>query len=728
MNLRQSYLLLRLCLAATVALMATSAPAASNQQVTLYITDFGIAQWNERLRLGDGFGETDNEVFGDLKEEAQILVPMPSDQDWNPRTQHELPHDIREAITQKVRAGLAHGITTFEIQLVQNINRPGYADPFRQARVNQFGAAAYRAIGEGIKEFRADGIEVSSYAITGSNGTKVLTENVDSLRLDGDIYLNGVDLVDGRAFLVPTSDLIEAIGADSVRIFNTFGDLPAPYTPIGFRSIGNFETAIALKDRFPELRSYLLTYETNDRGIGYSHISGMRDLEAMFTVREYVGDRRLRQLGNGRFSGRQLRAFRSDGTWRSALDQAPAGTAVPHRPISGPVLEFIGVHRGKVEQLATGIFAYADVLKEAHEQTLRQLPFMRDTRLSPRELSLLRSGRILNSVSALSEAIHQDLRNHSQGRFVFLRSHTLEAMGRFGLDVISFLDLENKLELGAFTEGALARIGGFAELLEGLAEHAGQGRVDVDIITHYINGTKALAGAELAARNRLTSRFALLDGFQELATAGYLHLRQGHLDVDLVTRYLDAVNNLAWTGLGISVCGGTYACTAAIQGFGTALAPVLRDSTRDSFHQALVTWRGDGQRVIEQWLSTQQRNVIMRQPIQTISEIYTVEGLRRLGLSDEQIDELDQAALSFNAALPPGPPPPPPPPPPGPSAGPSPPPAPLPVTSPSTAANPRGGIDLGVGPPTVVETDLSDTTRAVLGGRDDPDKLSEDFD
>ena len=69
---------------------------------------------------------------------------------------------------------------------------------------------------------------------------------------------------------------IEAVGPRNVRIFNTRGDLPAPHTPVGFKSIANFSTAIELKDMYPELTSYLLTPTRQSLDLKKNHIVSMR--------------------------------------------------------------------------------------------------------------------------------------------------------------------------------------------------------------------------------------------------------------------------------------------------------------------------------------------------------------------------------------------------------------------------------------------------------------------
>lgn len=217
------------------AILLDAGVSLAGKQITFYISDFGINQWNDQLMMGADFSQAENSVFKDYPSAAQILVPMPSDKDYDRMSKTQLISMIRDSISAKVSKGLAKGVDRFELQIVQNINTLGYVYKQRQYKVNEFGATVYKAIEMVNNDLNANGVDVFNYAIVGSNGTKVLTENVASWRS----YLRGIDFFDGRAFWTPTVKTIETIGQDNVRFFNTFGDIPAPYTPLGMRSIGS---------------------------------------------------------------------------------------------------------------------------------------------------------------------------------------------------------------------------------------------------------------------------------------------------------------------------------------------------------------------------------------------------------------------------------------------------------------------------------------------------------
>lgn len=297
-----------LALGLLLAAMSLPAPAAQ-RPITVYITDFGINQWHDQLRLGDDFTHATNQVLPQIDRRGQILVPMPADRELATLSDEELTQRIAHVVQDRLRAAIhsPQPVTTFEIQLVQNINTAGYFDDQRQDQVDQFGAAAYNAIGRVFAQLQTANIAVASYAVVGSNGTTVLAANADRLTRQGTTYLQGIDLFDGRAFLTPVQDLIDTVRPERVRIFATRGDWPAPYTPFGFRSLGNFDTLAALKDRNPGLTTYLLTPKVPIPNPLVSHVAGMARHEMLFTVEEYLGNGQMRASQNQSLVPRSFR-------------------------------------------------------------------------------------------------------------------------------------------------------------------------------------------------------------------------------------------------------------------------------------------------------------------------------------------------------------------------------------------------------------------------------------
>ncbi len=614
-------------------------PLAQADPVTFYVTDFGIKQWNEALRLGDAFGSASNKVFPEFSKAAQILVPMPADGEWQDPV--ALQAHFARVIHGKVTTGLAQGIDTFEIQFVQNINEAGYINADRQALVKEFGASAYKALGQVIDNVEQTGRQVGTYAIVGSNGTTMLTENIAHWQRNGQSYLKGVDFFDGRASFKATKATIAAIGQENVRFFNSKGDWPAPNHP-GKRSIGNWQVVKRLQASYPSVRSYYLDLQSSDWDIGHGHITGMLFPQGKFRVREY-------RAGQGTFAlpepvqGHDLRPL----TWGIDRYRAPLAPTQFSRTRLGRLGErlkgHIRVSRQAVEHLAAGVFAYANALKDVHERTLKRLPFMRNTSLTDRERQFFKAGVPVMRAYDLSRALEQDLTDGADGKWAFLRSYTLEAVGKVGLDLIGSLELEDHPLINTWTLGRVARLGAYQDFVTGAAKHLGRGRADLDVVEHYVNGVKELAKVSLQAQKKLRPNFLFLDGIQDLAFAGAHHSKTRRLDVDTVTRYVDAVNNLAWTGLGVAACGGSVGCTTAIQKLGTTAATIGRDSTQGFFNTGVLWGRKQHDQVITQWLSTQQRQIQLGLPIQKISQVYGADLLKQNGLSHKRVAELDLA-------------------------------------------------------------------------------------
>ena len=98
--------------------------------------------------------------------------------------------------------------------------------------------------------------DVEVNAIVGSNGAKVLIENVTAWQP----YLDRAALFDGRAFVSSTRQTIRALGEENVWMFNTEGDLwasnrgrPSILWPY---SIGNHDMVKDLKREFAGVRAF----------------------------------------------------------------------------------------------------------------------------------------------------------------------------------------------------------------------------------------------------------------------------------------------------------------------------------------------------------------------------------------------------------------------------------------------------------------------------------------
>jgi tetratricopeptide (TPR) repeat protein len=261
----------------------SSVPASSNKNVTLYITDFGINQWRPGLKTGDDFSQKRGVVSG-IQRVGQILIVMPDDREFKRITKEELTSRIFESMKSRVDGGLASKNRHFELQLVQNINTWGYFDKDRQNMVNDFGECAYKAIGMLNDYLKGKGFSTYNYSVAGSNGTKVLTENVGAWKS----YLNKADLFDGRALEAPTTEAINTLSARNVRIFNTAGDHLAPNFPF-LRSIGNHDVVKDLKHSFPELTAMWLDPTDRLDIVTAGHVAGM-DPNSRFVAKVFTGN------------------------------------------------------------------------------------------------------------------------------------------------------------------------------------------------------------------------------------------------------------------------------------------------------------------------------------------------------------------------------------------------------------------------------------------------------
>ncbi len=431
--------------------MANQDPIVIPEQITIYITDFGINQWNDRLRLGADFTWAANHVFPELPSAAQILVPMPPDHEFDRMSATQLTQYITTAVSDKIDAALHDGIVTFEVQFVQNINTRGYVDPGRQRSVNVFGDAAYQAIGKINDRLTSSGIDVYNYAISGSNGTKVLTENVTSWQG----YLDGADLYDGRAFWTPTVQAVGALGAQNVRFFNTRGDWPAPYA--GVRSIGNFQTVQDLKVKFPAIESYLLDPVERVNVFGRGHVAGMTSASENLLVKEYLGDGRFRASDPWLLTGRDLRPLRIE-QWMG----------------SGPVSGSTAASR-----LITSI--------ETFNKHLGFLESVLDQDLIPSNL-----GTALDFLPA----IIKDSQTAQRGTFHPLTSHVLEQFGSFGLKQLPGV-VDDLVAKGMLSQSfrLAPTLFGIDEFVAGGASHLGRGAMGIDEITHYLDGVSKMTAA-----------------------------------------------------------------------------------------------------------------------------------------------------------------------------------------------------------------------------------------
>lgn len=269
-----------------------------DQDLVFHITDFGINQpWNHSWKTGDSFSEQHNRVFPELNSRpgAQILIQMPEDSELDRLGEKHWADLIASTLIDKVRAARANGTTEFEIQIVENMRGGAYTLSTQQERVAGFANSAYSAIGSLIAQEKATTHSIKVDVTAGSNGTQGFTQSTESWKPYRD-YIQTVTLVDGRAFYEPTRQTILALGAEKVRISNTYGDIPAHDF-----SIAKLETTQRLKREFPTLTALLLEpLDLSKRVFGRatepvaplsSHVLVMTTPDAQFRVRTVYSDK-----------------------------------------------------------------------------------------------------------------------------------------------------------------------------------------------------------------------------------------------------------------------------------------------------------------------------------------------------------------------------------------------------------------------------------------------------
>ncbi len=451
-----------------------------------------------------------------------------------------------------------------------------------------------------------------------------------------------------------------------------------------------------------------------------------------FWVQEYIGNGYLISKGARPYRAKELvkvAATTSRGgiRWHSKLDGSKDSNA--RLTVQGLLNRaLIRVNTRTAENLYSAVVAYASVLKVAkvnaeklhkmaphedptlHQKALEQIPFFRNTSLSEREQVLLKGAKYVKETISMVDGLRKDLAVYKHGRYTFLTSNALEILGNLGLDLIQTMKLKKLLPKGSSLTTVVSSLDGLRQITIGMSKHVGTGHLNLNITRHYIEGSKALLEAELFRRGKLTGNLAYLDGIQAFSFAAYKSSRGDVMDVDLVTEYVDAVNNLAWTGLGRAACGLHYACTVAIQKFGTTMAKVLRSSSKNWFAEFVLAMKGNGRKVVEQYMTLQDARISNAQEIQLITDLYSRDLLKANGLSDRQIDSLEDAALiargKHTADL-------------------------LALTENSWTSeknistkkfsanniNDRGGVDLGPGRIFVIEENLNGITQSILNRR-----------
>ncbi|MDR4468943.1 MAG: hypothetical protein MRJ68_11730 [Nitrospira sp.] len=641
---------------------ALAQPPLAGKDVTIYVTDRGINQKEDWKKSG---GQTLHWTMSDLNQKGRIAVIMPDDHEFQSLSTEALRQRIVQDLKAQVDRGISAGLSQFEIQLVQDINGAGYISfglDDRQGMVDRFGAAAYGAIADLNAYLRDRGVNTTNRAIVGSNGAKVFAANVDAWQLKGQSIWESADFFDGRAYSTPMVEAIQKIGASRVRIFNTAGDLWAPFTEWGLRSIANRNTGRYLKDtHFPDLRVYELLVLKKDAAI--NHISGMTDSN-VFRVSEYSNSAEGLQRIPGQFTGQALRNPLPPSVSRALPTGVNEGRAV-WRPVVEELAGVLGWEKDKV-------------------------------------------------ANRLGNALMKDLEQAKDRDVVILSSHTFEELVKYTFEKLG----ESPLSRRPVTKQFFRRLDAYEEFFSGAMDMARTGKVDVDTMKRFDagvielvkqewrdkspqlqaarrmvrHGERQVHAAEQALRDvqrqlhrwadkpamlqrqeakvrRLTTqleqhqaklamakqaerslinRLLLLDAIPVFAAAMAEHAREGHVTVNVVDRLSDGVIMLSATVIATSV-----ERVPILAPFVPEVRDgivVLATATRDHLAQETVRKTEERFRILDDYQTYQARAVQDRQVLKTWSEIYGHDSLRKLGYTDRQIAEQDEQAMRLNLA------------------------------------------------------------------------------
>lgn len=673
-----------------VSVPTTSVPAyaAANEtprQMTIHVTDRGInqmPQWESGREQGLTW------AMSNLDPAARIAVVMPRGADFDRMSTEELRRQIFNNLKARIDEARRSGHTEVEIQLVQDVNLAGYTGP-RQEAAERFGTAAYSAIRDIGAYLKRQDVKVTNRANLGSNGSVVFAANVDAWSTGGKAIWDSVDIFDGRAFLTPMVKVIDRIGPARVRIFNTQWDLPAPYTPWAFRSIGNAATVQQLKDEyFPNLKVYKLTSLSAERG----HVSGMSDANR-FLVDEYMGRKEGYKPVPGSLSGSDLRRERV----------LPAAV---ERSIPPDVADGVAVWRSTAQGYLEALRAFADDFADEHGAKHSKTPTV----------------RVLARAATLIQTLNEDIANAGEGRLVMLKSRTVEELVKFALEATA----ESPRATRSWFKPIANDIDAVTEMYSGLMEAARTGKVDIDTMQSFdqatvelarrrmtekqvaaiarqfklaeqqatvdrltkqigqvgfsarlgsgsrdidaartrelrlLNDRLATAKAELAgARNaakaaeqRFAAKALRLDALPELAAAMAEHARQGRMTLDVADRYSDAVITLAATYLteqAAIVFPVLRPYTAATRdALVTASRHVRDDVARKPIQDAHVFFTGKKWQALEQYHVYLNQAVRGPEAVKTFTEFHGGDVLAALGYSARETAEQDAFASRLN--------------------------------------------------------------------------------
>jgi hypothetical protein len=292
----------RRSLAAAVAALGVVAsvavPAAANQDLTLSVTDRGVEAHPDlnaplvRVVI-DGREPRDNppELFERGRDRiARILVRMPGDREFQ-MTDEQLrgvyARDLERAVRELRDGPQRH--SRFDIQLLENITLPGYANDARQKLGDRFGRIAYGALVRTVEGLERDRNRVSVFANLGSEGTKIFARLGDTLRPIAQ-NVRQITLETGRAKVPDVERTLNWLEPWKLRLIVHNWDVPGPGD-----SISRLDAAERIATDHPGVQ--LLLVHRHDGFNWNEHDGILSDGKSWFDVRQKMPNGKYELVG-----------------------------------------------------------------------------------------------------------------------------------------------------------------------------------------------------------------------------------------------------------------------------------------------------------------------------------------------------------------------------------------------------------------------------------------------
>ncbi len=579
--------------------LAVPALLGPDSEITFHLVDIGIKQrWSKELRPGDLYltgSKGHKAVFSDSSGLiAQILVPMPSDNELKSSSHEYIVAKIKMGLTARIESELANDVRDFEIQFVQNINASGYFSDERQKLVMEFGKAAYSAFGSVLDDLKRQTTNIAVDGTFASNGTTMFAKSVDSWASYAADF-NRVSWIDGRAMELDARRSLDIMGALKVRIINSYGDVPSqPKDWWSKNSIANHDVVRSLLREYTDLTVLLVKPLDSDKTIfgtvifrpGASHILSAISPQSRFEVEQHLPHDLVRKLGG--LSGRDINpvfrfsdyhqfgssvpvAGRSHGDFgRMIAGRNSIETLIP-RALSATPDGLLQVDRSALVAFSNNLIALADRLGTAHDA----LTLMADG-MKHAKSGLPDSFGHLMKLSALMSAVEKDLTQSTSSRITLLSSHTVEQLFRFGLEWLTDADTVKWMQQAGLVSETLARRLGY-----------------------------------------------LTFGVDDMAAGVGRMVRSGRLDdIEGVTHLLDGANRTAWGAVGYLVSGGNRFVGEVFANVGGIAAETARDWTLPAFERAYAKLGGVDKTLMQSYIDAQSLIVSHGQRPKTFEEYF----------------------------------------------------------------------------------------------------------